>query len=194
MDFENSDHDSLSVEFDFRGDAAPTAMDPYRDDVISDRQQSILNDLRIHLCRENFIYLNNHKEVEAIALLLINDILKKSPKDPYRHAASYLGNPNTTYLVANFKRSEDFQYEDIIKKDNELYATAGAELKMSTCEPVKSVVTMDEQTEELEGGETDMAADQYNLLTGEGEASYVMKEEAEMTISQKSDSLFDSNN
>jgi len=63
MDFENSDYDSLSVEFDFRGDAEPTAMDPHRDDVISDRQQSILNDLRINLCRENFIYLNNHKEV-----------------------------------------------------------------------------------------------------------------------------------
>ena len=63
MDFENSDHDSLSAEFDFRGNAEPTAMDPHRDDVISDRQQNILNDLRIHLCRENFIYLNNHKEV-----------------------------------------------------------------------------------------------------------------------------------
>lgn len=137
--------------------------------------------------------IRSYGQVEAIALLLINDILKKSPKDPYKHAASYLGNPNTAYLVANFKRSEDFQYEDIIKKDNEQYATAGAELKMSTCEQVKSVVTMDEQTEELEDGETDMAADQYNLLTGEGEASYVMKEEAEMTISQKSDSLFDSN-
>ncbi|XP_003245185.1 uncharacterized protein LOC100568897 [Acyrthosiphon pisum] len=183
MDFENSDSDSLSAEFDFRGDAAPTSMDPYRDDVISDRQQSILNDLRIHLCRENFIYLNNHKEVEAIAMLLINDILKKSPKDPYRHAASYLKNPSTAYLVANFKRSEDFQYEDIIKKDDEQYATADAEQKMSTCEHFKSVVTMDEQTEELQDGETDMAADQYNLLTGDGETSYVMEGEAEMTIS-----------
>lgn len=63
MDFGNSYYDSVSVEFDFRGDAAPTAMDPHSDDVISDRQQSILNNLRINLCRENFIYLNNHKEV-----------------------------------------------------------------------------------------------------------------------------------
>lgn len=63
MDFDNSDYDSVSVKFDLRGDAAPTAMDPYRDDVISDSQQSILNDLRINLCRENFIYLNHHKEV-----------------------------------------------------------------------------------------------------------------------------------
>lgn len=63
MDFENVDYDSVSVKFDFRGDAAPTAMNPHLDDVISDHQQSILNDLRINLCHENFIYLNNHKEV-----------------------------------------------------------------------------------------------------------------------------------
>jgi len=128
--------------------------------------------------------LCSYGQVEAIALLLINDILKKSPKDPYRHAASYLGNPNTAYLVANFKRSEDFQYEDIIKKDNEQYATAAVKLKIATCEQVKSVVTMDEQTEELEDGETNMVVDQYNSLTGDGEASYVI-EEAEITTSQK---------
>jgi len=124
------------------------------------------------------------RQVEAIALLLINDILKKSPKNPYRHSASYLGNPNTPYLVSNFKRSEDFQYENIIKKDNRQYATVAAELKISTCEQVKSVVTMDEPTEELEDGETDMAVDQYNLLMGDGETSYLMEGEAEMTISQ----------
>jgi len=63
MNFENSDDDIVSVEFDFRGDAAPTAMEPYCDDVISDWQQSIINELRINLCREDLIYLNNHKEV-----------------------------------------------------------------------------------------------------------------------------------
>ncbi|KAL4153294.1 hypothetical protein QTP88_001127 [Uroleucon formosanum] len=183
MDFGNSYYDSVSVEFDFRGDAAPTAMDPHSDDVISDRQQSILNNLRINLCRENFIYLNNHKEVEAIALLLINDILKKSPKNPYRHSASYLGNPNTAYLVSNFKRSEDFQYENIIKKDNKQYATVAAELEITTYDQVKSMMTMDEPTVELEDGEIDMAVDQHNVLIGEGEASYVMEGEADMTIS-----------
>lgn len=129
--------------------------------------------------------LCSYGQVEAIALLLINDILKKTPKDPYRHAANYLGNSNTAYLVANFKRPEDFQYEEIIKKDNEQYATACAELKMSTCEHVKSVVTMDEQTEELEDGETDMVEDPYHLMTGDGEISYVIEEGAEISIYQK---------
>lgn len=113
-------------------------------------------------------------------MLLFNDILKKSPKNPYRHAASYLSNPHTAYLVANFQRSEDFQYEGIIKKDNLQYATTPAEVKIATCEQVKSVVTI-----ELEDGEADMPADQYNLFTGDGETSYVTEEEAEMTISPK---------
>lgn len=77
MDFGNSDYDSVSVEFDFRGDAAPTAMDPHSDDVISNRQQSILNNLRIHLCRENFIYLNNHKEVR-IAHIIFSILISTS--------------------------------------------------------------------------------------------------------------------
>lgn len=124
------------------------------------------------------------RQVEAIALLLINDILKKSPKNPYRHSASYLGNPNTAYLVSNFKRSEDFQYENIIKKDNKQYATVAEELKITTCEQVKSVVTMNEPTAELEDGEIDMAVDQHKVLIGDGEASYVMEGEADMTISQ----------
>jgi len=70
MDFENSNCDSVSVEFDFRGDEAPTAMDPYRNDVISDRQQSILNELRINLCQEDYIYINNHKEVSIDHIIL----------------------------------------------------------------------------------------------------------------------------
>jgi len=70
MDFENSDDDCLSVAFDFKGDAAPTAMDSYRDVVISDRQQSILNELRINLCREDYIYLNNHKEVSIDHIIM----------------------------------------------------------------------------------------------------------------------------
>lgn len=123
------------------------------------------------------------RQVEAIALLLINDILKKSPKNPYRHSASYLGNPNTAYLVSNFKRSEDFQYENIIKKDNKQYATVAAELEITTYDQVKSMMTMDEPTVELEDGEIDMAVDQHNVLIGEGEASYVMEGEADMTIS-----------
>lgn len=129
--------------------------------------------------------LCSYGQVEAIALLLFSDILKKSPKNPYRHAVGYLRNPNTAYLVANFKRSEDFQYEDIIKKDKQQYATMAAEMKIATCEQVKSVVNMDELTEDLEYGETDMVADQYNLMTADGETSYVTEEEAELTISPK---------
>ncbi|XP_022173077.1 uncharacterized protein LOC111035679 [Myzus persicae] len=185
MDNDNSDYDSLSVEFDFRGDAPPTAMDPYRDDVISDRQQSILNELRINLCREDLIYINTHKEVEAIASLLYNDILKKSPKNPYTHAASYLTNPQTADLVANFKRSEDFQYENILKKDHQQYATAAVAVKIATSEQGKSVETKDKQTEESEDDENDMEVDQHNLSTGDGGISYVAEEEAQMTDSQK---------
>jgi len=124
-------------------------------------------------------------KVEAIASLLCNEILKKSPKNPYSHAASYLKNPQTADLVANFKRYEDFQYESILKKDNQQYATAAAALKIATSEQGKSMVTMDEQTEESEDDENDTAVDRYNLLTGDGEISYVVEEEADMTISKK---------
>lgn len=65
-----SDDDSISIGLDFRADAPPTSMAPYRDDVINDKQQSILNDLRIDLCRENLIYLNNHKEVNINCILM----------------------------------------------------------------------------------------------------------------------------
>jgi len=62
VDFENSYYDSVSVEFYSRaGDAELTAMD--RDDVISVCQQSILKELRIKLCLEDFIYIKGHKEV-----------------------------------------------------------------------------------------------------------------------------------
>lgn len=68
MDFKNSYYDSVSVEFDFRaGDAAPTAMD--RDDVISFCQQSLLKELRIKLCLEDFIYLKDYKEVSIYHLI-----------------------------------------------------------------------------------------------------------------------------
>lgn len=55
--------DDVTVEMDFNGASAPTGMDNYRDNVISDRQQEILNQLRIDACREDVTYLNNHKEV-----------------------------------------------------------------------------------------------------------------------------------
>lgn len=65
------DDDSVSVRMDFRGDAPPTAMDPYRDNVISDGQQSILNELRKDLCLDDLAYLNNHKEVMMIITMII---------------------------------------------------------------------------------------------------------------------------
>lgn len=58
-----SDDDSILTEMDFCGDAAPTSMDPYRDNILGPKQQSVLNDLRIDRCREDIIYLNKHKEV-----------------------------------------------------------------------------------------------------------------------------------
>ncbi|XP_026820435.1 uncharacterized protein LOC113559036 [Rhopalosiphum maidis] len=183
MNFENSDDNNVSVEFDFRGDAAPTAMEPYCDDVISDWQQSIINELRINLCREDFIYLNNHKEVEAIVSLLLNDILKKSPKNPYVHAASYLKNPQTAKLVANFKRFEDLQFEDIFKKDCQQYATAATAATIAAdIEQVESTVSIYEQTEVLENDETDTMAEKSNLLAWDVLAE---EETDNMTVSQK---------
>ncbi|XP_025202037.1 uncharacterized protein LOC112599368 [Melanaphis sacchari] len=161
MNFENYNDDIVSVEFDFRGDAAPEAMEPYRNDVISDHQQSILNELRINLCREDFMYLNNHKEVEAIVSLLLNEILKKSPKNPYAYAVDYLKNPQTVKLVANFKQSEDFQYENILKKDYQQYATAALAVTIADTKQVDSMVTKYEQIEVSEDGETDVIADKY---------------------------------
>lgn len=67
MEFTMTDDDDvLSLEMDFDGDATPTAMEAYRDNVISDRQQHILNQLRIDLCREDVAYLNDHKEVNIL--------------------------------------------------------------------------------------------------------------------------------
>ncbi|KAF0773656.1 Uncharacterized protein FWK35_00003467 [Aphis craccivora] len=182
MNLENS-NDDVPIEFDFRGDAAPTSMDPYCDDVISDRQQSILNELRIHFCREDLIYLNNHKEVEAIVSLLLNGILKKSPKNPYTYAASYLRNPQTAKLIANFKRFKDFQYEDILKKDYEQYATTAAAVTINDIEKVESMVTLNKQTEVSEDDEANVIVNKYDLC--DGETDVVTDEEAEMTVSHK---------
>lgn len=130
--------------------------------------------------------LRSHEQVEAIASLLCNEILKKSPKNPYALAASYLKNPQTADQVANFKPSVDFQYENILKKNNQQYATAAAAVKIATSEPnLTTLVTLDEQTEESEDGETDMVADLYNLMVGDGDISYVSEEEAELKVSQK---------
>ncbi|XP_015366528.1 PREDICTED: uncharacterized protein LOC107163576 [Diuraphis noxia] len=125
----------------------------------------------------------SYKQVEAIASLLYNEILKKSPKNPYALAADYLKNPQTADLVANFKRSVDFQYEDILKKNNQQYATAATAVKIATSEPnLTTLVTLDKQTEETEDNETDMVEDLHNLLVGDGEISYVVEEEAEMKV------------
>lgn len=59
----SNDESVSSDNMDFCGDTAPVAMDSYRDNTIGDRQQSVLNDLRIHLCQEDFVYLNNTTEV-----------------------------------------------------------------------------------------------------------------------------------
>jgi len=63
MDYSVSDDDSLVSEFDIRRDAKPTAMDSYVDNVLSTEEQDILDELKINLCREDLIYLNEHKEV-----------------------------------------------------------------------------------------------------------------------------------
>lgn len=58
-----SDDESVYRENNFHGDATPIAMENYRDDVISDNQLNVLNDLKKKLSHENLIYLNKHKEV-----------------------------------------------------------------------------------------------------------------------------------
>ncbi|VVC24746.1 Hypothetical protein CINCED_3A013432 [Cinara cedri] len=108
---------------DFRGDAPPTAMDPYRDNVISAKQQSILNELRIDLCHEDLAYLNDHKEVEAIATLVIKDILRNTPQDPRAHAARFLKDSRTAERVANFSRFEDNTEHDLLDRDVRIYST-----------------------------------------------------------------------
>lgn len=60
-----------STGMDFSREATPTAMDPYFDDVISDRQQSVLNELREDLCNDDLNYLNKHKEVNIVELMRI---------------------------------------------------------------------------------------------------------------------------
>jgi len=59
----SDDDSSKSVEMDFCRDSGPTVMDRYCDNVLSKRQQIIMDKLKIDLCHEDLIYLNNHKEV-----------------------------------------------------------------------------------------------------------------------------------
>jgi len=135
--------------------------------------------------------LRSYEQVEAIASLLYNEILKKSPKNPYALAAGYLKNPQTADLVANFKPSVDFKYENILKKNNQQYATAAVTVKIATSEPnLTTLVTLNEHTKESEDGEADMIADLYNLLIIDEEISYVAEKEAEMNVSKKNESLF----
>lgn len=68
-----SDDDSLLTEMDFCGNVAPESMDPYRDNALDSRQQCILNELRIDMCREDLIYLNKHKEVIAHRIIIISN-------------------------------------------------------------------------------------------------------------------------
>jgi len=117
--------------------------------------------------------------------LLLNDILKKSPKNPYSYAASYLRNPQTAKLIASFKRFKDFQYEDILKKDYEQYAITAAAVTIAGIEKVESMVTLNEQTEVSEDDEVNAIVDKYNLLLSDEETNVVTDEEAEMTVSQK---------
>lgn len=58
-----SDGDSLISEFEFRRDFMRIAYSPNGNRVIRSEQQNILNDLKLHLCREDLIYLDTHKEV-----------------------------------------------------------------------------------------------------------------------------------
>lgn len=127
--------------------------------------------------------LRPYKQVEAIVSLLLNDILKKSPKNPYTYAASYLKNPQTAKLIANFKRFEDFQYEEILKKDYEQYATTAAAVTIAGIEQVESMVTLNEQTEVSEDDEVNTIVDKYDLLPSDGETNVVTDEEAEMAVS-----------
>lgn len=122
------------------------------------------------------VLFDTYKQVEAIVSLLLNDILKKSPKNPYAYAASYLRNPQTAKLIANFKRFEDFQYEDILKKDYQEYATTAAAVKIAGIEQVESMVTINEQTEVSENDEANAIVDKYNLLPSDGEIDVVTDE------------------
>lgn len=58
-----SDNDGESAEMEFRADSTQSTMNHYRDNVLSQNQQIILNKLKIDMYRENLIYLNNHREV-----------------------------------------------------------------------------------------------------------------------------------
>jgi len=115
--------------------------------------------------------------------LLLNGILKKSPKNPYTYAASYLRNPQTAKLIANFKRFKDFQYEDILKKDYEQYATTAAAVTINDIEKVESMVILNKQTEVSEDDEANVIVNKYDLC--DGETDVVTDEEAEMTVSHK---------
>jgi len=153
--------------------------------IINCKAANITNNFSFNHCYF-LTYLRSYEQVEAIVSLLLNDILKNTPKNPYVHAASYLKNPQTAKLVANFNRSEDLQFEDIFKRDCQQYATAAAAATIADIEQVKSTVSMYEQTELLENDETDIMAEKYNLVAWDGETCVLTEEETDnMTVSQK---------
>lgn len=67
MGFETNnmtDDNSLASEFEFRADPTSTADETNGHGVmLSSEQQNVLADLKRHLCFEDLMYLNEHKEV-----------------------------------------------------------------------------------------------------------------------------------
>lgn len=64
-------------------------------------------------------------QVEAISTLLLEEILKIMPKNPYAFAADFLKRPSNTSRITNFKRSNGFLHYDLIDRDAQLYAIDG---------------------------------------------------------------------
>lgn len=64
-----------------------------------------------------------HKQVEAIATLVLKDILKEFPQDPRAHAARFLKDPRIADRVANFSRSDNHTESDLLDRDARIYST-----------------------------------------------------------------------
>ncbi|XP_050419913.1 uncharacterized protein LOC126832916 [Adelges cooleyi] len=112
----------IHSEMDFCGNDPPISTDPFRDHVIGDRQQAVINELRTDMCREDKAYLSTHREVEAVAVLLLREILKKKPRDPFALAARLLKDPSVAKRIGDYRRSSGTIEADLLDQDDRFYA------------------------------------------------------------------------
>lgn len=70
-----------------------------------------------------FIHNFLNTQVEAIATLIFNEVLKKTPQNPWAHAAQYLNDSRSLDRIAKFPRSQNSITLELVGQNANNYAT-----------------------------------------------------------------------